>query len=88
MLHTAKHGPSQKEVAGIPGSGEMLGSFAVWFAYVTGHLPMLDRALVRSHQPNTLWLTWPEVVENLRALVELGGDALRQFILVVTQEHR
>ena len=49
MLLTAKHGPSQTEVVGIPGSVEMLGSFAVWFAYVTSQLPMLDRALLRSY---------------------------------------
>ena len=85
---TAKHGPSQTEVAGIPGTSEMLSYFAVWFAYVTGQLPMLDRALLRSHQPSVRWLTWSEVVESLRALVELGGDTLLQFIFTVTQEHR
>ena len=44
----------------------MLESFGLWFAVVTGALPLLDCTTLRAAEPAYMWLTWPELVEELR----------------------
>ena len=69
-LINAKHGPTLTEVPGIPVTPEVLESFGMWFAVVTGALPLLDRTALRAAEPDYLWLTWPELVEELRWRVD------------------
>ena len=48
----------------------MLASLGLWFAVITGTLPLLDRTTLRAAEPDHLWLTWPELVEELRYTVD------------------
>ena len=70
LLINAKHGPTLTEVPGIPVTPEVLESFGMWFAVVTGALPLLDRTTLRAAEPDHLWLTWPELVEELRYRID------------------
>ena len=81
LLINAKHGPTLTEVPGIPATQEVLESFGLWFAVVTGALPLLDRTTLRTAQPDHLWLTWPELVEELRYQV---NNQLNSQLLAIT----
>ena len=82
LLINAKHGPTMMEVPGIPATQEVLASFGLWFAVITGALPLLDRTTLRAAEPDRLWLTWPELIEELRYRVD---DQREEQLLTVTR---
>ena len=67
----------------------MLESFGMWFAVVTGTLPLLDRTALRAAEPDYLWLTWPELVEELRWRVDdTPSNGLLRVTLSILEGHQ
>ena len=81
LLINAKHGPSGTEVSGIAASEAVIMSFGLWFAVVTGALPLLDRTTLKMAKPDYLWMTWAELVEDISYKID---DAPVSELLMVS----
>ena len=66
----------------------VVGSFALWFAVVTGALPLLDRTTLRMALPDYLWVTWQELLDGIRYKVDDEADSgLLMVALAVIESH-